>query len=496
MLPSIVCRQASMKPSEPSPAMANVVSLPQTGRRRRDELEFLPAALEIIETPASPLGRAIAGTIIGFLSVATLWASFSHIDIIATTQGRIIPTGKSKVIQPFETGVVKAIHVSDGETVKAGDILVEIDPTENAADEKRLAYDLAQDRLDIARLNGLLANDETASLAPPLSDTEANPPSLETARRQMEAQAEEHRAKLAAVDRQIAGKEAETRQSTAAIEKLQAALPLVTEQRDIRKALLANQYGSRIFYLQAEQQVVETHHGIDGEQHHLAAIREELSGLQRQRAEIDADYRKGLLADLSKAETQAAEHAQEIAKAAQKRSLRMLRAPVDGTVQQLSIHTIGGIVTPAQQLMVVVPKDSKLEIETTLANKDVGFVHKDQDVEIKIEAFTFTRYGLLHGKVTSVSQDVVAPQDNQANNRNAKDDPADPPKDDSDRQSRQPSYVAHVSIDENGIETEQGYMQLEPGMAVTAEIKTGQRTVMSYLLSPLMRYKHEGLRER
>jgi len=484
-----------MKPSDPMPPGANVVPLARAEARRREELEFLPAALEIIETPASPAGRAIAGTIIGFLTVAVAWASFGHIDIIATTQGRIIPTGKSKVIQPFETGVVNAIHVSDGAAVKAGDVLVEIDPTENAADEKRLAFDLAQDRLDIARLNALLANDETASFIAMASDT--NAPSVETARRQMEAQAEEHKAKLATVDRQIAGKEAEARQSTAAIEKLQASLPLVTEQRDIRKALLANQYGSRIFYLQAEQQVVETDHGIDGEQQHLVSIREELSGLQRQRAEIDADYRKGLFADLSKAETQAAEHGQDISKATQKRSLRMLRAPVDGTIQQLSIHTIGGIVTPAEQLMVVVPKDSKLEIETTLANKDVGFVHKAQDVEIKVEAYTFTRYGLLHGKVTSVSQDVVGVQDNnQTSNRNSKDDPADPPKDDSDRQSRQPSYVAHVSINEGGIETEQGYMQLEPGMAVTAEIKTGQRTVISYLLSPLMRYKQEGLRER
>ncbi len=485
-------KRGSMKQPETN---ATIISFPRAWQRRRDELEFLPAALEIIETPASPAGRAIAATIIVFLCVAIAWASFGQIDIIATTQGRIIPAGKSKVIQPFETGVVKAIRVVDGQAVKEGDVLVELDPTSDTADETRLTYDLAQDRLDIARLEALLAGDLEAFDG---SMSGAEPRSILSARHQMEAQAAEHEAKLATIDRQIAGKEAEALQSQAAIGKLKSSLPLITEQRDIRQKLLANQYGSRIFYLQAEQQVVETEHGIEEEQQHLAAITQELAALNKQHAETDADYRKDLFADLSKAETQATEHAQESTKAGQKRELRMLKAPVEGTVQQLAVHTIGGIVTPAQQLMVIVPKDSTLEIEANLANKDVGFVHKGQEVAVKIEAFTFTRYGLLHGAVTSVSQDVVAPQDvNPSDNRNAKTDmSSDPPKDDNDRQAHQPSYIAHVALAETGIDTEQGFIPFEPGMAVTAEIKTGQRTVISYLLSPLLRYKQEGLRER
>ncbi|MDR3463398.1 MAG: HlyD family efflux transporter periplasmic adaptor subunit, partial [Beijerinckiaceae bacterium] len=179
------------------------------------------------------------------------------------------------------------------------------------------------------------------------------------------------------------------------------------------------------------------------------------------------------------------------------RDLRTLRAPVDGTVQQLAVHTLGGVVTPAQQLMVLVPKDAGLEIEAILANKDVGFVHKGQEVEIKVEAFTFTRYGLLHGRVTSLSQDVVAPQDASGagpqGDRKGEDADAS---DEEARQARQPAYVAHVSLDALGVTTENGFAPLEPGMAVTAEIKTGRRTVMSYLLSPLSRFKQEGLRER
>jgi hemolysin D len=485
-----------MKSANSVTEAAAVIALPRPTRRRRDELEFLPAALEIIETPASPAGRAIAGTIIAFLCIAILWASFSKVDIIATTQGRIIPSGRTKVIQPFETGVVRAIHVSDGAVVKAGDILIELDPTENAADETRLTYDLAQDRLDIIRIDALLADDPASFDA---AARNADPQTALTARRQMEAQAAEHTAKLASIDKQAAGKQAEGREAEASIAKLQAALPLLSEQRDIRKALLANEYGSRIAYLQAQQQVVEAENGINEQTQHLESIKEALAALEKQHAEVDADYRKDLMADLSKAETQANEHGQEVAKAAQKRELRTLRAPVDGTVQQLAVHTIGGVVTPAQQLMVIVPKDAGLEIETTLANKDVGFVQKGQDVEIKVEAFTFTRYGLLHGTVINVSQDAVAAQDpSSADGRrsNNSGDVINSSNSEEERQARQAAYVARVSLPDKGIQTEQGFMLFEPGMAVTAEIKTGQRRVISYLLSPLMRYRDEAARER
>jgi hemolysin D len=478
-----------MRPSSAATATAKVIPLKPL-RPRRSETEFLPAALEIIETPASPVGRAIAGTIIGFMAVAIGWACIGKVDIIATAQGRIIPTGKSKSIQPFETGVVRRIAVSDGSIVLRGDILVELDPTSDQSDETRLIFALAQDRLDIARLRALL--DDIAFASP----SEADARMVAMARRQMDAQAAQQAAKLDGLDRQIAGKQAEGREVSAAIEKIDAGLPLITEQRDIRKALLQNQYGSRLAYLQVQQQLVEGQHELEGQKQKREETGQALAALDRQKAETTADYRKGLLTDLAKAEVSSNEHEEDRKKAVLKRELRTLRAPVDGTVQQLAVHTLGGVVTPAQQLMVIVPKGTGLEIEATLPNKDVGFVHKGQDVEIKVEAFTFTRYGLLHGKVTSLSQDVIAPQDS-GDTRGSRDkaDGADT-SDEQDRQAKQPTYVAHVAVAATGIETENGFSALEPGMSVTAEIKTGRRTVISYLLSPLSRFRQEGMRER
>ena len=478
-----------MKPSSAAIApTANVIPL-KAPKRRASETEFLPAALEIIETPASPVGRAVAGTIIGFLVVAVGWATFGQVDIIATAEGRIIPTGKSKVIQPFETGVVRAIAIHDGSVVHAGDVLVELDPTQDASDETRARFGLTEDRLDIARLKALLAG-KPALFTPP---DDGEPRMVLMAHQQMEAQAAEHGAKLDNLDRQIAQKEAEGREIAASIAKVEASLPLLTEQRDIRQTYVQREWGNRLTYLQTQQQLVEAQHELEVQKEKQQETAASLAALRHQKAEVTAEYRKGLLADLAKAEVSGKEHGEELRKASQKRDLRTLRAPVNGTVQQLAVHTLGGIVTPAQQLMVVVPKGTGLEIEATLPNKDVGFVHKGQPVEIKVEAFTFTRYGLLHGRVKSLSQDVVAPQD-QAQRDGRKDTEAT--NDEQARQAGQPTYVALVSLDATGVNTEDGLSPLEPGMAVTTEIKTGKRTVISYLLSPLLRFRQEGLRER
>src|SRR5690349_2686177 len=185
-----------------------VVPFPEKRVRRRDhELAFLPAALEIVETPPSPIGRAIGATIISVFVLAIVWACLGTVDIVATAPGKIIPSGRSKVIQPFETGVVRAIHVHDGDTVKAGDVLIELDPTMNAAERERLQSDLLAAQIEVARLRAALADGPN-----PLADF--NPPAgastalVATQRQFLLTQTAEHRARIAALDRQMAQKEA------------------------------------------------------------------------------------------------------------------------------------------------------------------------------------------------------------------------------------------------------------------------------------------------
>jgi hemolysin D len=191
------------------------------------------------------------------------------------------------------------------------------------------------------------------------------------------------------------------------------------------------------------------------------------------------------------AERKVAGLSEDLVKAEQRTKFQALTAPVDGVVQQLAVHTIGGVVTPAQALLVVV--DSRLEIEAMVSNRDIGFVHPGQDAEIKIDTFNFTRYGLLRGKVVSVSQDAIVrdkPQDKTG------DKVADAETSTSEPKGQELVYAARISLDRTLMQIDNNVVNLSPGMAVTVEIKTGSRTVISYLLSPLLRYRQEMLRER
>ena len=204
-----------------------------------------------------------------------------------------------------------------------------------------------------------------------------------------------------------------------------------------------------------------------------------------------AEYRRTRLGELATAEAKAAGLAQDVVKASEKSRLQILRAPVDGTVQQLAIHTVGGVVTPAQALLEVVPADSRLEIEAMVSNSDVGFVREGQEAEIKVDTFSFTKYGLLHGTVLDVSKDSV--------DRNKP--PSDPKNKPNTDSASEPSghelvYPAHVSLDRTLMDVDGKDVELSPGMAVTVEIKTGAQRVITYLMSPLMRFKQEALRER
>jgi hemolysin D len=206
-----------------------------------------------------------------------------------------------------------------------------------------------------------------------------------------------------------------------------------------------------------------------------------------------AEYERSQFDGLAKAQQKASGLRQDIIKAEQRRSLQRLTAPVDGIVQQLAIHTIGGVVTPAQTLMLVVPAESRLEIEAMISNRDIGFVSAGQEAAIKIDTFNFTRYGLLHGTILSLSQDAIA-RDKPGDRAGDKAPGAETTS--SEPRGQELLYSARISLDRTQLEIENKSVNLSPGMAVTAEIKTGGRRIISYLLSPLTRYQHDSLRER
>ncbi|MCL2713169.1 MAG: HlyD family type I secretion periplasmic adaptor subunit, partial [Alphaproteobacteria bacterium] len=216
--------------------------------------------------------------------------------------------------------------------------------------------------------------------------------------------------------------------------------------------------------------------------------------LEQQLAQTKSAFERQTLADLTDARKKSDEFAQDYVKAQEKADEQILRSPIQGTVQQLALHTVGGVVTPAQQLMMIVPRDSDIEIEAMVSNRDAGFVEVGQDAEIKVDAFNFTRYGLLHGKVISVSQDaIIREKPGDRDGRGKKDGAL---AESSEPAGQELLYAVRVALDTTRMEVEGRMVDLTPGMAVTVEIKTGSRRIIEYVLAPLLRYRQESLRER
>ena len=305
--------------------------------------------------------------------------------------------------------MVRAIPVHDGQSVKAGQVLVELDPTTNAAERDRLASALMVARLEIARLGATLS-DAADPAAPFLAPPGATPAQVTLARQLMATQAAEHAAKLAGLDRQQAQQDANRAAVAATVDKLSALLPILRQRVEMRKTLYDRQLDSKLTYLTEQQQMVEGERELVVQKDRLTEAEAALATIAEQRRQANAEFRRSLLGELAQAQEKADNLAQELVKAELRTRLQTLTTPVDGVVQQLAIHTVGGVVTPAEALMAVVPAESPLEIEAMVSNQDVGFVHAGQKAAIKIETFDFTHYGLLHGEVLGVSRGAVNSQ--------------------------------------------------------------------------------------
>jgi len=442
--------------------------------RLAHELQFLPSALELQETLVHPAPRIFIWGIMGFAILALFWASIGKIEIVAVAPGKIVPSGKTKLIQPSETAVVRAIHVNDGQTVTVGELLVELDPTSALADISRIQSELLAARIDGARAAAMLdAIDKQrspASLAGTIAD--ASPEQILGAQRWLDGQYQEYRTSLELVDAEIRQRRAEIQSAQAQVASLQQAVPIAARLVKDYQRLLTKKYVSRHDYLEKEQDRLALERQLSVQQasvqQHAAALEE----AQRRRDNAIAQNRRAMLDLLEEARQKASVQLQELTKAQYQETLTSLKAPVAGTVQQLAIHTVGGVVTPAQALMVIVPADRPVEVEAMLENKDVGFVRVGQPVTVKVETFTFTRYGTIDGEVLNVSHDAI------------------------EDEKRGLIYSSRIRLKSDRLWINGQQVALSPGMSVTAEIKTDRRRVIDYFLSPLQQHLNESLRER
>lgn len=439
--------------------------------KRREELAFLPAALEVRDTPPSPIGRAILWGVMLFFLLAVIWATFGKVDIVAVAQGKIIPSGHSKLIQPLETGVIRQLHVREGQFVSKGEVLVELDPTASVADLERLQKEAQELQQQILRQRALIQRQqdkvETAHVA-----TQSLPDLSPLQSQLMEAQWREYEEGLNTLLSEQNKLRAQRATLEAQIGKLKATLPLITERAEDMHTLLKTNAVARHRVLEVKQERLSAEHDLKTSISQRKELKEAEAELAARINHYKSQFRKQNAESLAESSQRLTAIEQEIIKADVRTKAQLLRAPVDGVVQQLQVHTIGGVVTPAQELMLIVPDEETLEVEALLENKDIGFVEEGQQVEVKIDAFPFTKYGTIDGELLDISNDAVMDE------------------------TKGLMFKTQVALAKSVIQVSKRTVNLTPGMSVTVEFKTGKRRVMEFFLAPLLRYKQESIRER
>lgn len=416
----------------------------KAGFFNKQEAEFLSASLALQETPGSPTLRWTGRILMGAVAFTVLWSVFGRVDIVVNAAGKVIPSARTKTIGSIDVASVKALHVTEGQTVRAGDVLIELDSTSSDAEHDKAVEAVAQARLQAARSLALidaLAQPQAPRLGKVDGATDAQ---WQAAQRQLDGQWADFAARLTRIDGEIA--------------RYASALPLAAQRAEDLQALVADHTVSRHAWLEREQARVD----LEGQ----------LREARNQRLALIAQTRKDAYDAVTEGNKVIAAGQQDRRRAGERSKLLKLTAPVDGTVQQLTVHTVGGVVPAAQPLMQIVPKEDAVEVEAFLDNKDVGFVQVGKDAAVKIDTFDYTKYGTIPATVRHVSRDAI------------------------EDEKRGLIYATRIGLARKDIMIDGQPLPLSAGMAVSVEIKTGTRRVIEYVLSPLVRYQREALHER
>jgi hemolysin D len=476
-------------------------------KRTRADNAFLPAALEILETPASPIRAAFMWFIAVVVFSALLWSYLGTFDIVATAQGKIQPTGRVKIIQSIETGKTTSVPVANGSLVKVGDVLVQLDGTELRSDEDGVLTELeassaeakrrwaAVDAARQWRSKGLWSSERHAAADLDLPDTVT--PDVR------EREAGIYRADLQQLDAALANIAAQRIQQQASIDRLDQTIAAqstlvktLAERVAIHNNLIDQSVGTRAGLIDA----------METQQKEMAVLATENGQLAEAKASLAVATSDGektiatFIADNVSRQGEASRRAdglkQQLIKARKRRQSMTISSPIDGSVQASAITTIGQVVSAGAELMRIIPGDSALEVEAYLPNRDIGFVTIGQPVVVKIEAFPFTRYGIVHGSVTAVARDAIPePDAGQLEGDPAKALQSSVPIANAQRVQNL-VFPVTVKLDVSDIDVEGQRVSLSPGMSVTVEIKTGKRRILEYLFSPLAEIASGAMNER
>ncbi len=502
------------------------------GKRDRLEYEFLPAALEISEAPASPLGRTVIWLIFSILVIALMWAYIGKIDEVAVARGKVIPDGRLKVVQPLEEGAITAIHVSEGQRVKKGQILIELDSTMKSVEVQRIQKDLNAAKLERDLLKKALQGEDIGKIAQNSEISQEVKDSLLKLTEMKDSQyAAEQRSnsllvmqyeeqynieqknvqKIEENIKLVKQREQELRSlintggvEKANLDKLKAEIAILEKDEESYKelyeadAIAKKEWMDKLNELELAKKEYETQKAKVSQESSTLTLNwksalDELSMLEKEHGiqKIATEQAKSKLEEaknnLKRSEAQRGVSSMdiivendkkitalegELEKANKSIEYQKLISPVDGTIHGLASNTIGGVVTPAQPILTIVPDGTPLIVEASLQNKDIGFVGLNQEVAVKFDTFSFQKYGTIKGKVDYISPDSI------------------------DDEKQGSIYKMKVKLEKSSILINGKKNNICPGMSVTAEIKTGERRIIEFFLEPIIKYAKDSIKLR
>jgi hemolysin D len=472
--------------------------LVKPGARREltaQEREFLPPLLEIQETPPSPVKRWVLWSIIGLIVSLLVWATIGKISIVATAPGKFIPDGRVKEVQPLEASIVKAIHVREGQRVRAGDLLLELDPTISAAELAANTDKYGFNKLEQERLNAELTNG-------PAHYGTAGQPAARVAleERMRKARRQVHAVKLAEAKAALEEKTAALAAAQATLKKFEETTAIASERESSARPLVDTGAISRIDYLQLKEDLAQNRNDLAAQEKTVQQAQAAVAGAERSLEQVGRDRVVDIYNDLDQRIADEPALKGDLDKAKQLYALKWLRAPVGGVVQKVNATTVGQVVTPAQSLVTIVPDGTPLIVEATVSNEDIGYLKIGQPVEVKVDTFPFQRYGSLQGTLLWISPDAEDKNaasrdtDTRAGTGAQSADPARDPLNNSPNAGY--VYKVHVRTGNSNFLVDGERRPVLSGMTVQADITTDRRRVIDFFLSPVVKYLDEGMKVR
>lgn len=431
----------------------------------KDKHEFTPLLVEIEDRPTSPLGRGLLYAILAFMVIGLLWLFLAKIDVVVSARGKVVPEGEIKTLQPIESGSISAIRVREGQAVKKGDVLIEIDPSVTVTDLESKQKNLSLLELEIDRLNALVS-DKPFIPNSTCTDTAA----IATQQLAYLSAKSAYEQQRMVIEQQILQTRSQSDASRSDLSRLGQLLSNAKEREARLKEVL--DIIAKRDYVEAQNQWIEYQEQYRMKEHTITQSNSHIRELQEQLHLITQEYRSKLLAELTQKSKEATALRTEVETTLFRNAKQSITSPVDGYVGKLLITTVGGVVTPAEKLITIIPKNAPLLIKATVQNQDIGFIAKAMEAEVKIDTYDFQKYGLIHGNVKHIADDAI------------------------EDEKLGPVYEISITPTNTTLKGEGKTLPIHAGMSVTAELKVGKRRVIEFFIYPMIKYLDEGLSVR